>query len=540
MEAPEMASLTSVVNSVVVGIVMVMVIVIARVVNWVWVRPIRLERCLRRQNLKGNSYKLGFGDMKEIVRMVQEAKSKPITLDDDIVPRVLPFQLQMIQNYGENSFMWFGPRPAVTIANPGDIKEVLNNISVFEKLPLNPLGKFLINGVLDYNGEKWVKHRRIINPAFHLEKLKLMLPAFYESCNEMVEKWMRLVSESQRNYCEIDVWPFLRNMTGDVISRTAFGSSFEEGQRIFQLQSELIPLTLKALRSIYIPGWRFVPTKLNRRLKEIEKEIQALVRGIIYKREKAREAGQAPSDDLLGLLLESNRREIKENGNNKKMGVNIEDVAKECKLFYFAGQETTAVLINWTILLLCKYPNWQSQAREEVFQVFHTQMPDYDGLSRLKLVSMILYEVLRLYPPAPLMMRVVSKDTRLGNLSLPNGTLVTIPVILVHKDPRFWGEDAKEFNPRRFLGLYPPAPTRNRVVSKDIKLGSLSLQAGIQVEVPTILVQQDSDCGEKMQMSSTHKDSYLPFGWGQNICLGQDFALLEAKMTLSLIFQLLF
>ncbi|XP_054814852.1 cytochrome P450 CYP72A219-like isoform X2 [Prosopis cineraria] len=382
------AAMAAQVNSIIAGMVMAMVVivmVIARVVNRVWQRPKRLERCLRRQNLNGNSYRLVFGDLKEMGRMIEQAKSKPISIDDDIVPRIIPFHHQLFQNYGMNSFMWFGPYPMVTIANPEDIKEVFNNISVFEKPPNNPLGKLLITGILDYNGEKWSKHRRIVNPAFHLEKLKLMLPAFYESCNEMVKKWVRLVSESQRDYCEIDVWPFFQSMTGDAISRTAFGSSYEEGQKIFQLQSEQAILTIKVLQSVYIPGWRFVPTKLNRRLKEIEKEIQALVRGIIQKREKAREAGEAPSDDLLGILLESNCKEIKDKGNKNNVGMSIEDVIKECKLFYLAGQETTSVLLNWMIVLLCKYPNWQSQAREEVFQVFSTQTPDYDGLNRLKL-----------------------------------------------------------------------------------------------------------------------------------------------------------
>ncbi|XP_028763794.1 cytochrome P450 CYP72A219-like isoform X3 [Neltuma alba] len=484
-------------NSMIAAIVkVVIVIVIGRVVNWVWLRPKRLERCLRRQNLKGNSYRLlGFGDLKEMVQMFQETYSKPINIDDDIIPRALPFHHQMIQNYGMNSFMWFGPYPAVTVANPEDIKEVLSNISVFEKLPHNPLVKLIITGILDYNGDKWVKHRRIINPAFHLEKLKLMLPALYESCNGMVKKWVSLVGENEKACCEIDAWPLFQSMTSDAISRTAFGSSYEEGQRIFQLQSEQAHLTLNVIRSVYIPGWRFVPTKLNRRLKQIEKEIQVLVKGIIQKREKAREGGHAPSDDLLDMLLESNRREIKDNGNNKNMGMSIEDVIKECKLFYFAGQETTSVLLNWTIVLLCKYPNWQSKAREEVFQVFgnQAQVPDYDGLNQLKVVSMILYEVLRLYPPAPLVMRVVSKDTRLGNLSLSSGTQVAIPIIVVQQDPQFWGEDAKEFNPQRF--------------------------------------------SEGISKAAKNQTSYLPFTLGPRICPGQNFALLEAKMALSLILQ---
>ncbi|XP_028796123.1 cytochrome P450 CYP72A219-like isoform X1 [Neltuma alba] len=493
MEALEIPSLR-VANSLIAGIVIFVIVgVIGRVVNWLWLRPKRLERYLRRQNLKGNPYRLGFGDLKEMSQMIQEAKSKPINLDDEIIPRVIPFRHQLIQNYGKNSFMWFGPTPMVTIANPEDIKEVFSNISVFEKVPSNPLSKFLITGLVDYNGEKWAKHRRIINPAFHVEKLKLMLPAFCESCDDMIKKWMRLVNENERGYYEIDVWPFFQTMTSDVISRTAFGSSYEEGQQIFKLQAEQVLLTLQVLRSVYIPGWRFVPTKLNRRLKEIEKEIQASVRGIIQKREKARETGQAPSDDLLDMLLESNHREIRHNGDNKNMGMSIEEVIKECKLFYFAGQETTSVLLNWTIVLLCKYPNWQSKAREEVFQVFGSQTPDYDGINRLKVVSMILYEVLRLYPPGPVATRVVSKDAKLGNLSLQAGTRVAIPIILIQQDSELWGEDAKEFNPQRF----------SEGISKATK----------------------SQC------------SYIPFAWGPRICPGQNFTLLEAKMALSLILQ---
>lgn len=122
----------------------------------------------------------------------------------------------------------------------------------------------------------------------------------------------------------------------------------------------------------------------------MENEMQVLLRGIIQKREKARDAGVAPSDDLLGVLLESNHREIKDHGNNHNMGMSIEDVIKECKLFYIAGQDTTSVLLNWTIVLLSRSPNWQAQAREEVFQIFGTHPPHYDGLNHLKVVC--IYE----------------------------------------------------------------------------------------------------------------------------------------------------
>ncbi|GLU17750.1 hypothetical protein SLE2022_341060 [Rubroshorea leprosula] len=458
-------------------------------VNWVWLRPKKLERDLRQRGFAGNSYRFLYGDMKENAMMIKEAKSRPINLTDDILPRVIPFVYHTVKKYGKNSFTWFGPIPRVNIMNPEHIREIFTKIYDFQKPKSNPLIRLLANGLVSRNGDKWAKHRRLLNPAFHQEKLKLMLPAFYQSCNEMIVKWEKLVS--QEGSSELDVWPDLSSLTSDAISRTAFGSSYEEGKKIFQLQDELGQLIMQVLQSIYIPGLRFLPTKRNKRMKEVERQIRASLKGVIDKRLNAMKDGKAANDDLLGILLESNLSESK--GLDGDVGMSMDDVIEECKLFYFAGQETTSVLLAWTMVLLSQYPDWQARAREEVLSVFGNNEPNFDSLNHLKIVTMILYEVLRLYPPVLSLVRTIHKETKLGNLTLPAGVQVALPTALVHHDPELWGHDVKEFKPERF--------------------------------------------GEGISKATKNQVSFFPFAWGSRICIGQNFALIEAKMAMAMMLK---
>nr|UAK14954.1 cytochrome P450 72A684 [Iberis amara] len=450
-----------------------------------WLRPKKHEAYLKRQGLSGTPFTFLVGDVIKESRMVEQAKSRPIGLNDDYTSRVMPLILQTVKDYGKTSYMWTGPTASVIITKPEHIKEVLNRVYDFPKPPTHPIVELFATGVALYEGEKWSKHRKIINPTFHLEKLKMMIPAFYESCREMVSKWERLVSE-QGTLNEIDVWPYLVDVTSDVISRTAFGSSYEEGKRIFELQEEQGRRVLKALEMSFIPGIRFLPTKNNMRMRQIDREVKSRLREIIMKRQRAMEAGEAPKNDLLGILLESN------SGDD---GMSLEDVVEECRLFHFAGQETTAVLLVWTMIMLSHHQRWQDQAREEILQVIgKNNIPNFDALSHLKIMSMILNEVLRLYPPGILLGRTINKETKLGeDMTLPGGAQVVIPVLMVHHDPEIWGEDVLEFKPERFAKGISKA-TKNQV-------------------------------------------SFLPFGWGPRFCPGQNFALVEAKMALVLIMQ---
>ncbi|MFQ6620978.1 hypothetical protein Gotur_002359 [Gossypium turneri] len=458
-----------------------------RALNWVWLAPKRLERCLRQQGFSGNPYRFLSGDIKELSTMSRQTRAKPMPLSDDIGPYVAPFLHQTVNQYGKNSFTWIGPRQRVNIMDPEKIREIFTKFNDFQKVRTNPLLTLLVSGLVNLEGDRWSKHRKIINPSFHQDKLKNMLPAFYQSCCDMLSKWEKMVCTE--GYSELDVWPYLVDLTRDVISRSAFGSSSEEGRRIFQLLDDQLALRIKLLQTVYIPGWRFLPTKTNREVKMKHKDIKESLREMIKRREQAIKAGEEGNEDLLDILVESNIREMV----TKNMGMSIEDVIEECKLFYFAGQETTSVLLVWTMVLLARYPDWQSKAREEVLHVLGDSKPDADGLNRLKVVTMILYEVLRLYPSATELGRSVPKEIKLGNLLLPAGTEISVPILLIHHDKDLWGDDAREFKPERFA--------------------------------------------EGVSKATKGQVTFLPFGWGPRICIGQNFAMMEAKMAVAMILQ---
>ncbi|XP_062022534.1 cytochrome P450 CYP72A616-like [Rosa rugosa] len=471
-------------NTLIFSLVSLIVYSALRVINVYWWRPRSLEKQLRKQGIRGRSYRLFQDDMKEISSSNMEAWSKPMSLNHQIAPRVFPFFYQMVQNYGKVSLCWIGTRPRLVIADPEMIKSILaDKNGHIIKPPLNPLVNLLQLGVTTLEGEQWAKRRRLISPAFHLEKLKGMVPAFETSCCGLISRWDKLVAGE--GYCEVDVAPEFQNLAGDVIARTAFGSSYEEGKKIFELQKQQVVLVLEAYYGFYFPGLRFFPTKKNRRRYNLDNEIKGILRDMIRRKEQAIENGEVGGNDLLGLLLQCTKQE--------QNGMTIEDVIEECKLFYFAGQETTANWLTWTMIVLSMHPSWQGKAREEVLRVCGNETPDLDALNHLKIVSMILNEVLRLYSTVSALYRHTNQKTNIGGISVPAGVEFVLLTLFLQHDPKYWGEIVEEFNPERFA--------------------------------------------EGVAKASKDQMAFYPFGWGPRICLGQTFAVIEAKMALAMILQ---
>lgn len=133
---------------------------------------------------------------------------------------------------------------------------------------------------------------------------------------------------------------------------------------------------------------RFFPSKYNREIKSLKMEVETLLMEIIQSRKDCVEIGRSNSygNDLLGMLLNEMQKKKKGNGNNNS-SINLQLVMDQCKTFFFAGHETTALLLTWTVMLLASNTSWQDKVRAEVKSVCNGGIPSLDQLSKLTLVS---------------------------------------------------------------------------------------------------------------------------------------------------------
>ncbi|PRQ39034.1 putative cytochrome P450 [Rosa chinensis] len=368
------------------------------------------------QGIKGPPYTLIHGNTKQVANMYKEAMSKPLDLSHAIVPVVLPHVHAWSSIHGKNFLQWQGTRAQLVVTEPELCKEleIFNNKDGAHPKPTSLVPKILLgNGLPLLEGEKWAKSRKLANHAFHGESLKSMIPQMIASAETMLGRWKNHVGQ------EIEVFQEFRLLTAEVISRTAFGSSYLQGQHIFEMLMKLSPLLVNFDLKLKLPGIR---------------------------REEKAMSGEEETfgSDFLGLQLKAYH------DTNDNQRISIDDIVDECKSFYFAGQETVNTLLSWTVFLLALHNDWQEEARKEVLQLFGKQTPNPNDLSKLKTMSMIINESLRLYSPILYVTRSIERTVRLGKLIVPTGVELIIPFLAIHHDLQFWGQDAHLFKPDRF------------------------------------------------------------------------------------------
>ncbi|KAF5443455.1 hypothetical protein F2P56_036009 [Juglans regia] len=451
--------------------------------------PYRIQYQMLSQGIRGPSYRFINGSSNEISSMKKEARSRPMNLSHDIFSKVQPHIHSWVNKYGKNYLQWHGSKAELVITEPELIKEILNNKDrAYRKEEVEGyLKKLLGDGLVTTHGEKWAKMRKLADYAFHADRLKIMVPEMIGSVEVMLERW-KLHDEGK----EIEVYEEFNLLTSEIISRTAFGSSYLDGKHIFQMLMKMELLAFRNADKIRFPGM----SKIYRTVDEIESEklgngLRDCILEIIKKREEKVRAGEVANfgADFLGVLIKAHHDD------NANRRISIEDLVDECKTFYIVGQETANGLLAWTVFLLAIHTEWQEEARKEVLKIFGHQNPNPDGITKLKTMNMIINESLRLYPPIVRIKRRVDRQVRLGlNLTLPANLGLCIPNIAVHHNPQMWGEDVHLFKPERFSDGVAKATNNNAA-------------------------------------------AYIPFGMGPRNCVGLNFATTQTKIALSMILQ---
>ncbi|KAM3359238.1 cytochrome [Capsicum galapagoense] len=462
---------------------LLVIYILAKFLYKSWWYPISIQSLMKSQGIRGPPYKFPNGNETEIRDMEMKSNTGHIELRHDIFSVMQPHLQSWIKLYGRNFLIWHGSEPELIVTDVDMIKEILNNKegAYVQRKFGGPLLDLFGNGLPFSEGQKWSKLRKVADYAFHGQSLKEMIPAMIGSAEAMLKTWKSYEGK------EIEVYEQFKLMSAEIISKTAFGSSYLEGKHIFQMLDKLTRIIYMDHRKTKIPGIKTSGEIESGKLREALRDSIMLM---LKKREDNVKTGQTESygGDFLGSLLKAHHDA------DVKTRISVDDIIDECKTFYFAAHETTTNLLSWSVLLLASHPEWQEKARQEVLKLYGQETPKTESISRLHIVGMILSETLRLYSPVIYLVRTATRNTRLGGLTIPAGLGLYVPPLFVHNSCELWGDDAHLFKPERFAEGMAKA-TRDQLMS------------------------------------------YLAFGFGPRKCVGNNFATTEAKITLAMILQ---
>ncbi|XP_047043696.1 cytochrome P450 709B2-like [Lolium rigidum] len=417
-----------------------------RALWYVMWRPYAVAWWFRQQGIQGPPYKILFGSLPEIRRLLISGRANALDAGcHNYASLVQPFFQKWASDYGKTFLYWLGPIPAICSTDMTIVKQVLGDRThLFQKDYLNPKFEIILGkGLIFVNGDDWKRHRRVVHPVFNQEKLVSMSAMASECAQQMMERWFAKIKNGNDHQAETDMLGDFDELTLTVIARVIYGENNQDARDIFQLLQEVRDLTISSFLDPPIPWFRYLPTRRNRRSRQLDNFVTSKIRRLIHERLARKDTEGGYGDDVLGVTVKA----WSESGT-----LSVQEIIGECKTFLAAGQDTGANLLTWAMFLLSSYPEWQEKVREEVLR----ECPDsievhsVEAMGKLKLLNMTLLETLRLYNPVPFLLRKTAKDTILADIRVPKGTTITIPIAMLHRDEDIWGADANAFNPMRF------------------------------------------------------------------------------------------
>jgi cytochrome P450 len=370
-------------------------------------------------------------------------------------------------------YRWLG-RDTLFVMDPALIQQILlDDIDHYSRQPLNDdvFGAAIGGGLLNAEGQDWRWQRRLAAPLFRAEDVLAYVPTFAAACEPVLRRWRESPPGTSQ--------PIDKDMTRatlQALQDTVLGASLSDEDRgeIEQSGASFLAHSIwkVALTSLHLPASLPHPgsramVRDGRRLREVAHRVLAKARG-------------SGGTELLQRL--STARDPA-TGNAMPDALIVDNVVT----FLIAGHETTSQALTWALYLLGLFPDWQDAVRREVQGVASNGAIGREELANLPLLDAVFQEAMRLFPPAPVLMRRTLAPVTLGGFALGAGSTITIPIYVLHRHRRLWREPLK-FDPARF--------------SPEAK-------------------------------AARHRCAYMPFGAGPRTCIGASFAMTEGKAILA-------
>jgi cytochrome P450 len=344
----------------------------------------------------------------------------------------LGFYSSCARDYGDVVATRFGPLRALLVYHPDAIEEVLVTRSRdFVKSPgVRVLRPLLGEGLLLSEGSVWLRQRRLVQPAFHRQRLA----GYGEIMTAYTERRLVDWKDSQ----VIDVHAEMMALTLEIVAKTLFDADVsDQADAVGHAANVLMEQFGTRLRSFrLLPHW--VPTPANLRSGRAIRRLDQ----VVYRMIAARRSSGADRGDLLSILLHAQ---------DADHGARMTDrqVRDEAMTLFMAGHETTAVALSWTWYLLARHPEVEARVAEELRTVLGGRAPTLADLSRLTYTERVVTESMRLYPPAYVMGRQATRPTEVAGYLVARNVIVVIPTWIVHRDAR-WFDEPEAFRPDRW------------------------------------------------------------------------------------------
>jgi len=384
----------------------------------------------------------------------------------------LAFLTQLAREHGDVARFRMGPVEIHLLNRPEWIRDLLvTHAASFHKgRGLQRARRLLGDGLLTSENPKHLRQRRMMQPAFHHQRIKGYGDVMAEHATRTSARW----KDGEMR----DVAQEMTRLTLAIVGRTLFDSDVEsEAEEIGGALTTALALFASTLTLPFMEVFDRLPTPSNRRFARAKARIDATIDRMIGERRRA------PGDrtDLLSLLL------LAADTEGDGGGMTDAEVRDEAITLFLAGHETTANALTWTWYLLSQNPEVEARLHAEVDAALADRAPGADDLARLPYTEMVLAESMRLFPPAWIVGRRALENYEVGGFTVPKDSIVVASQWVTHRDPRHF-PDPERFDPERW-----------RATAREAR----------------------------------PKFSYFPFGGGPRVCIGEGFAWMEGILLLA-------